>query len=90
MSEPGIPTEVPDADRAEQEALLDSPAAGTAGYAAAPPGDVPEADALEQQLAARPGEVGSSLRPVGDREANEADVIEQEEEVPIDDDDVVM
>ena len=90
MSEPRIPAEVSDADRAEQEALLDSPAVGTAGDAAAPPGDVPEADALEQQLAARPGEVGSPLRPVGDREANEADVIEQEEDVPIDDDDVVM
>ncbi len=89
MSEPGMPTEVPDADRAEQEALLDAPAVGTAGDAAPPAEDVPEADALEQQLAARPGEVGSRLRPVGDREADEADVLEQEEDVPLDDDDQV-
>ena len=89
MSEPGIPSEVPDADRAEQEALLDPPAVGTAGDAAPPAEDVPEADALEQQLAARPGEAGSPLRPVGDREADEADVLEQEEDVPLDDDDVV-
>ena len=51
--------------------------------------DVPEADALEQQLAARPGEAGGPLRPVGDREANEADVLEQEVDVPLDDDEPV-
>jgi hypothetical protein len=82
-------TEVPDADRAEQEALLDPPAVGTAGDAQPPGEDVPEADALEQQLAARPGEAGGELRPVGDREANEADVLEQETDVPLDDDDVL-
>ena len=75
MTAPG--NEVPDADRAEQEALLDPPAE-----------DVPEADALEQQLAARPGEAGSPQGPVGDREANEADVLEQETEVPADEDDI--
>ena len=85
MSEP-----VPDADRAEQKALLDPPAVGTAGEASAPPADVPEADALEQQLAARPGEAGTPWRPVGDREANEADVLEQEADVPVDDDDVPL
>jgi len=54
------------------------------------PGEgVPEADALEQQLSARPGEAASPLRPVGDREANEADVLEQETDVPLDDDDPV-
>ena len=52
MTEPGIPTDVPDDERAE-------------------------------------GEAGSPLQPVGDREANEADVIEQELDVPLDDDDVV-
>jgi hypothetical protein len=88
VSEPGS-TEVPDADRAEQEALLDPPAVALAGDAAPPAEDVPEADALEQQLAARPGEAGSPLRPVGDREADEADVLEQEEDVPFDDDDIV-
>ena len=89
MTEPGISPDVPDADRAEQEALLDPPAVALAADAAPPPEDVPEADALEQQLAARPGEAGSPLRPVGDREANEADVLEQEADVPLDDDDVL-
>lgn len=88
MTVPGTPSDVPDADRAEQEALLEPPAVATAADAA-PPGDaVPEGDALEQQLAARPGEAGGP-RPVGDREANDADVLEQEAVVPLDDDDVV-
>lgn len=86
VTEPGIPSDVPDADRVEQEALLDPPAAASAADAEDPGVDVPEADALEQQLAARPGEAGSPLRPVGSREANEADVLEQETEVPLDDD----
>ncbi|NEK56598.1 hypothetical protein GCU56_01755 [Geodermatophilus sabuli] len=84
MSEPG--SEVPDADRAEQEALLDPPAVTTAGDATSPGEGVPEADALEQQLAARPGEAGSPMRPVGDREADPADVLEQQADVPLDDD----
>ncbi|MGY1690582.1 hypothetical protein [Geodermatophilus sp. SYSU D01105] len=88
MSEPG--TDVPDADRAEQEALLDPPAVSVAGDATPPGEDVPEADALEQQLAARPGEAGSPLRPVGDREANDADVLEQESDVPVDDDEAPL
>jgi hypothetical protein len=81
VTEPG--TDVPDADRAEQEA---PPAVSLAGDATPPGADVPEADALEQQLAARPGESGSPLRPVGDREADDADVLEQEADVPVDDD----
>ena len=85
MTGPGIPSEVPDADRAEQEALLDPPAVASAGDANAPAEDVPEADALEQQLAARPGEAGSPPQGVGDREADDADVLEQETEVPGDD-----
>jgi hypothetical protein len=89
VTEPGTPSDVPDADRAEQEALLDPPAAATAADAVAPGEDVPEADALEQQLSARPGEVGSPLRPVGDREADDADVLEQQADVPVDDDDVL-
>ncbi len=84
MTEPG--SNVPDADRAEQEALLDPPAVTTAGDATPPGEGVPEADALEQQLAARPGEAGSPLRPVGDREADPADVLEQQADVPLDDD----
>ena len=89
MTDPGTGDDVPDADRAEQEALLDPPGVGLAGDASAPPEDVPEADALEQQLAARPGEAGGPLRPVGSREADEADVLEQELDVPLDDDEPV-
>jgi hypothetical protein len=85
----GIPSEVPDADRAEQEALLDPPVVASAVDADAPAEDVPEADALEQQLSAHPGEAGNPLRPVGDREANEADVLEQDADVPVDDDEPV-
>ena len=88
MTEPGTASDVPDADRAEQEALLEPPAVTVAGDASAPGDGVPEADALEQQLAARPGEAGAPLRPVGDREANEADVIEQELDVPLEDDEL--
>ncbi|RBY87678.1 hypothetical protein [Blastococcus sp. TF02A-30] len=83
MTEPGTAN---DADRAEQEALLDPPAVSLAGDAAAPGDGVPEADALEQQLAARPGEAGGPRGPVGDRDANEADVLEQELDVPVEDD----
>jgi hypothetical protein len=89
VTEPGTPSDVPDADRAEQEALLDQPGVALAGDASDPDDDVPEADALEQQLAALPGEAGSPLQPVGDREANEADVLEQEADVPLDDDEPV-
>lgn len=84
MTDPGIST---DADRAEQEALVDPPAVTSAAEAVAPEADVPEADALEQQLSARPGEAGNPLRPVGDREADDADVLEQEADVPLDEDD---
>ena len=90
MTEPGTSTDVPDADRAEQEALLDPPGVAVAGEASPPAEDVPEADALEQQLAARPGEAGSPQRPVGDREADVADVLEQEADVPVDDDDAPL
>ena len=85
MTEPGT-SDVPDADRAEQEALLEPPAVTLAGEARAPAEDVPEADALEQQLAAGPGHSGAPLRPVGDREADDADVLEQETDVPVDED----
>ena len=88
MTEPGTRSDVPDADRAEQEALVDPPDVALAGEAAPPAEDVPEADAIEQQLAARPGETGRPRRPVGDREADDADVLEQEADVPLDDDDV--
>lgn len=89
MTAAGTPSEVPDADRAEQEARVDPPAVTSAGDASSPGDGVPEADALEQQLSARPGETGNPFRPVGDREANEADVLEQDADVPVDDDDDV-
>jgi hypothetical protein len=49
---------------------------------------VPEADALEQQIVARPAEAGAAPpHPLGLREADEADVLEQETEVPAGDGD---
>ncbi|SEO84768.1 hypothetical protein [Trujillonella endophytica] len=84
MTEPGT---APDADRAEQEALLTPPAPGTAGEAAPVADGVPEADALDQQLATRPGEAAPPTS-VGYREADDADVLEQAEVVPVDEDDV--
>ena len=84
MTDPGTAT---DADRAEQEALVDPPEISTAGDAEAPAADVPEGDALEQQLVARPRGTGAPQRPIGDREANEADVLEQEADVPVAEDD---
>ncbi|MGY2129590.1 hypothetical protein [Blastococcus sp. SYSU DS0617] len=83
MTDPGTAN---DADRAEQEALVNPPGVALAGEAAAPGDGIPEADALEQQLAARPGEAGRPQRPLGDREANEADLLEQEADVPDDED----
>ena len=88
MTQPGSSSHATDADRAEQDALLDPPAPATAAEAAAPSGDVPEADALEQQLAARPGEAGTPRGPIGDRDADDADVLEQQADVPLDDEDV--
>ncbi|MDK3258934.1 hypothetical protein [Blastococcus capsensis] len=85
MTKPGSSSHATDADRAEQDALLDPPAPATAAEATPPVGDVPEADALEQQLAARPGEAGTPRGPIGDRDANEADVLEQQADVPFDD-----
>jgi hypothetical protein len=84
MTDPGTAT---DADRAEQDALVDPPEISVAGDAEAPPADVPEADALDQQLVARPRGTGGLHTPVGDREADDADVLEQETDVPVAEDD---
>ena len=88
MTEPGTAT---DADRAKEEAQVAPPEVATAGDADPPAADVPEADALDQQLVARPRGTGGPLRPVGDREANDADVLDQEADVPVaeDDDDLI-
>jgi hypothetical protein len=89
VTEPGRSAgDVPEADRAEQEALVDPPEVSFAGDAQAPPADVPEADALDQQLVARPSGTGGPVHPVGDREADDADVLEQEADVPVEDDDI--
>jgi hypothetical protein len=82
VTEPGA---ADDADRAEQEALLEPAAPVLAGDVEAIGDAVPEADALEQQLATAPGAAGTP-GPVGDRDANEADVLEQEADVPLDED----
>ncbi|RFU20829.1 hypothetical protein [Geodermatophilus marinus] len=84
MTEPR--TDVPDADRAEQDDLVDAPEISIAGDAAPLPEGVPEADALDQQLVARPRGTGGPVHPVGDREADDADVLEQEADVPVEDD----
>ncbi len=89
MTEPGTTADVPEADRAEQEALVDPPGVSTAGDAQSPPSDVPEADALEQQLVARPHGAAGAVPQVGDREANEADLLEQQADVPLEDEDLV-
>ena len=89
MTDPGTGDDVPDADRAEQEAPLAAPGVASAADADDPGVAVPEADALEQQLAANPGEAGAPRWGVGDREADDADVLEQETDVPVDDDDVL-
>ena len=85
MTDPG--SEVNDADRAEQQALVDPPEVAVAGDAEAPPADVPEADALDQQLVARPRGTGGPVRPLGDREADDADVLDQVADVPVGEDD---
>jgi hypothetical protein len=83
VTDPGTAS---DADRAEQEALLDPAAPSVAGEAATIGDGASEADALEQQQTVVPGSAGP-LRPVGDVDANEADVLEQEADVPYDEDD---
>jgi hypothetical protein len=84
VTDPDIPIEVPEADRMEQEEEVDPPAVVTAADAAPPPEDVPEADAIEQQLDARVRDVGPPHVPLGNHEADEADVLEQETGVRID------
>lgn len=89
MTEPGTGPDVPEADRAEQAVLVDPPEISSAGDAQSPRSEVSEADALDQQLVARPQGTGGPVHPVGDREANDVDVLEQEADVPVEDDDRV-
>ena len=51
-----------------------------------PADDVPEADAIEQQLTAAPGQPAAPRD--ADPEADEADVLQQQAAVPDDEDDV--
>jgi hypothetical protein len=80
MSEPR--PEATFADRAEQDDFVDPPEVDYAGDATAPPEGVPEADAIDQQLVARPSGTGGTHWHGGDREADDADVLEQETDVP--------
>jgi hypothetical protein len=82
MTDPGAT----DADRQEQ--LQDATGGGPelAGEATPPADDVSEADGIEQQLTATPGD--STVPGVRDAEADEFDVLEQQTAVPVDEDDV--
>ena len=83
MTEPGSPR----GHRAEQQALVDPTRGPTAWTPTRRPSGVPEADMLDQQLVARPRGTGGPVGPVGDREADAADVLEQEIDVPVGEDD---
>jgi hypothetical protein len=78
--------EATDADRQEQQRLATPPVPELAHEAAAPADDVPEADAIEQQLSAVPGSTGGYRG--GLVEADEYDVLEQQAAVPADEDDL--
>ncbi|MCZ2825980.1 MULTISPECIES: hypothetical protein [unclassified Modestobacter] len=76
--------EATDADRLEQQRTV-APAGPELADEVSPPGaDVPEADAVEQQLTATPG-TSAGLRDA-DPEADEYDVLEQQAAVPDDED----
>ena len=78
--------EANDADRQEQATPV-APGGPELADEVTPPGDaVPEADAIEQQLTAAPG--GSGRLRAGTSEADEYDLLEQQTDVPDDEDDV--
>jgi hypothetical protein len=79
-------TEATEADRQEQQRLASPPVPELADEVAPPGDDVPEADGIEQQLAAVPGSTGGFLRRAA--EADEYDLLEQQAAVPADEDDV--
>jgi hypothetical protein len=72
--------EANEADLQEQLEPAVPPAPALADEVVPPPDDVPEADAIEQQLSAVPG-TADGLRSA-DPEADEADVLEQQTGVP--------
>jgi hypothetical protein len=75
------------ADAAEQADLVEPPQPVLASETRPAGADADEADVIEQQLVARPDAGGGHYRGVGDREADDADLLEQETEVPVDDPD---
>ena len=79
--------EANEADRQEQAAAVTGGGPELADEVTPPADDVPEADAIEQQLTAAPGAGTGALRSAGP-EADEADVLEQQAAVPDDEDDV--
>ena len=82
MTEP----EANDADRQEQATPV-APGGAQLADEVTPPGDaVPEADAIEQQLTTTPR--GTAAVRAGSAEADEYDVLEQQADVPDDEDDV--
>ena len=78
--------EATDADRQDQQVTASPSGPELADEVTMPADDVPEADAIEQQLTATPG-TSSTLRDA-DPEADEYDVLEQQAAVPADEDDV--
>ena len=78
--------EANEADRQEQAAAVTGGGPELADEVTPPADDVPEADAIEQQLTATPGQAGGVR--AADSEANEADVLEQQAAVPDDEDDL--
>ena len=82
MTEP----EANDADRQEQAATLAPGGPVLADEVTAPGDAVPEADAIEQQLTVAPG--GAPSVRAGSAEADEYDLLEQQADVPDDEDDL--
>jgi len=78
--------EANEADRQEQHQLATPPVPDQAGEISSLPDDVPEGDGVEQRLSAVPGSTGGPRG--GIVEADEYDVLEQQAEVPADEDDV--
>ncbi|MCZ2820357.1 hypothetical protein O2V63_08450 [Modestobacter sp. VKM Ac-2977] len=77
--------EANDADRLEQQRTTAATGPELADEVTPLGAEVPEADAIEQQLSATPG-TSSTMRDA-DPEADEADVLEQRAAVPDDDED---
>ena len=76
--------EATDADRQEQQQLVSPAVPELADEVIPPADDVPEADAIEQQLTATPG--GTTGARAGDVEADEFDVLEQQADAGGDED----